>query len=93
MPGANTFFGLAEPIVSPYLSNGNYSGYSATAWYLFGTPSDVAAFGIAYLDGKETPTIETADTDFNTLGTQHRGYFDFAVCQIDEKGAVKAAGA
>ena len=74
------------------MSNANYSGYSATGWYLFGAPTDVAAFGIAYLDGKETPTIEQADTDFNTLGIQFRGYLDMGVCQIDAAGAIKSSG-
>jgi len=93
VPNASVFFGLYEPIVSPYISNANYSGNSTTQWYLFGSPSDVAAFGIAYLNGQEAPTIESADTDFNTLGMQFRGYIDFGVCQIDSRGAVKSAGA
>ncbi len=92
VPDSNSYKGKYQPQVSPYLSNSNYPGYSATGWYLFGDPGDVAAFGIAYLNGQETPTIEQADADFNTLGIQFRGYLDFGVCQIDAAGAVKSTG-
>lgn len=93
VPNANTFAGLYEPVVTPYLSNAAFTGYSATAWYLWGDPSDVAAFGICYLNGNETPTIEDAPPAPNILGQGWRGYFDFGVCQIDPRGAVKSKGA
>lgn len=93
VPDSNPFKGKYQPQVSAYLSNSNYTGYSATAWYLFGDPADVAAFGIAYLNGQETPTIEQEQADFNTLGIQFRGYQDFGVCQIDKCGGVKSKGA
>jgi phage major head subunit gpT-like protein len=93
VPDGNPYKGKYQPKVVPHLSNSNYTGYSTTAWYLFGRPGDVAAFGIAYLGGIEAPTIESADTDFNTLGFQWRGYLDFGVCQVDHHGAVKSAGA
>jgi hypothetical protein len=91
VPDGNPFKGKYQPMVTPYLSNANYPGYSANAWYLFGDPS-LAAFGIAFLDGRESPTIEQKDADFNTLGVQYRGYHDFGVCQIDKCGGVKAKG-
>lgn len=93
VPNASVFYGLYEPICSPYISNENFPGYTTTQWYLFGAPSDVAAFGIAYLNGAENPVIESGEADFNTLGVQFRGYIDFGVCQIDHRGAVMSAGA
>lgn len=92
VPDSNPYKGKYQPQVSPYLSNANYSGYSATGWYLFGDPGDVAAFGIAYLNGQESPIIEQADADFNTLGIQFRAYLDMGVCQIDAAGAIKSSG-
>jgi hypothetical protein len=92
VPNASVFFGLYEPIVSPYLSNENFSGYSATGWYLFGSPSDVAAFGIAYLSGQDGPIVEQVDPPSNVLGIHWRGYQDFGVCQIDPRGAVMSSG-
>ncbi len=92
-PAGNPHANKYQPLVVPHLSNANYSGYSATAWYLFGDPSDVAAFGVAYLNGVESPTVESDDAPFNTLGMQFRGYLDFGVCQIDYRGGVMSAGA
>lgn len=90
---ANIHAGKYEPLVSPYLSAAGMTGYSTTAWYLFGDPADVPAFGIAYLDGVETPVIEDAPLQSDILGKAWRGYIDFGVCQIDHRGAVKSKGA
>lgn len=81
-----------QVIASPYLSNENYAGASADAWYLFGQPGVVDTFEIGYLRGKRTPTVEVADTDFNTLGKQFRVYFDVGVREQDFRGMMKSAG-
>jgi hypothetical protein len=91
---ANSFYGLYEPLVAPWIgSEGGLTGVSDTHYYLFGDPRDVAAFGIAYLDGIEQPTIEQVEQPANVLGVAMRGYLDFGVCQIDHRGAVRSAGA
>lgn len=92
-PDGNPYRAKYQPLVVPHLSNDSYTNNSSTGWYLFGRPSDVAAFGVAYLNNVEAPTIETAEADFSTLGMQFRGYLDFGVCQIDSKGGVMSAGA
>jgi len=79
-------------VTSPYLSNSNYTGNSALAWYLWGNPAVVDTFEIGYLRGKRTPTIERGDTDFNTLGIQFRVYFDLGVREQDFRGIVKMKG-
>ena len=81
------------PVVSPYLSNSNFTGYSSTAWYLVGDPQDVPAFEIAYLNGVEQPTVEEVPVAANVLGKAFRGYFDFGVAEQDPRGAVKSKGA
>ncbi len=93
VPNRNVHAGKYVPVVSPYLSNTSYTGYSTTAWYLLGDPADVACFGIAYLNGNERPTIEEVDVNNDTLGKAWRGYFDFGVCQVDKRGGVKSTGA
>ena len=93
IPGSNTFFGLAEPAVSPYLSNANYSGNSAASWYLFTAADDVAAFGIGYLNGMEAPIVEHVPNAPENLGWCFRAWTDFGVCQLDYRGAVMSAGA
>ena len=91
-PGVNPHAGKWKPVASPYLNAQGISGGSAKAWYLFANPADVAAIEIAYLRGKRTPTIESGETDFNTLGMQWRGYFDFGVAMQDSRAAVKSKG-
>ena len=77
---------------SPYLNAQALAGSSTTAWYLFANPADVAAMEIAYLNGVTTPTIESGETDFNTLGIQWRCFFDFGVAMQDFRAAIRADG-
>ena len=77
---------------TPYLNTQSIIGGSSTAWYLFANPADIAAIELAYLRGKRTPTIESGETDFNTLGMKWRGYFDFGISMQDSRAAVKVAG-
>jgi len=91
-PAANPHVGKWKPVATPYLNSQGFTGSSAKAWYLFANPADVAAIEIAYLRGKRTPTIESGDTDFNTLGMQWRGYFDFGVAMQDFRAAIKSKG-
>ncbi len=92
-PANNPHAGKWQPLATPYLNSQGMSGGSATAWYLFADPADVAAMEIAYLRGQRTPTIESGETDFDTLGMKWRGYFDFGVAMQDYRAAVKSAGA
>lgn len=93
VPNTNVFANKYMPLVSTYLSNANMSGYSTTAWYLLADPMDVATIEVAFLNGQRSPTVESADADFNVLGIQMRGYFDFGVSKQDYRGGVRANGA
>lgn len=93
VPNRNTHAGKYRPVVSPYLSNTGYTGYSTTAWYLLADPLDLAVIEVCFLNGVEAPTVETADADFNTLGIQMRGYFDFGVNKQEPRGGIKSKGA
>ena len=42
-------------------------------------PNDLPVIEAAFLNSQQTPTVERADADFNVLGIQFRGYFDFGV--------------
>ena len=93
-PDKNIWAGRYEPLISPYLNNTTFhASASATAWYLFADPADIAAFGIAYLNGQENPTVEEVPLSGEFLGKAWRGYIDLGVCQIDPCGAVKSTGA
>lgn len=76
---ANTFVGKYRPIVAPQLSDSSITGYSTTAWYLLGDRAMGSPMVVSFLNGNETPTVEEAEADFNTLGIQFRGYHDFGV--------------
>jgi len=89
-PASNPHAGKFRPVATPYLSLPSIPGGSPTDWYLFADPGDVSAVEIAYLRGKRAPTIESAETNFNTLGVQYRGFFDFGASLQDPRAAVKA---
>lgn len=87
---SNPHVGDFEPLISPWLETSSLTGYSTSTWYLLADPSDVAALEIAYLNGQQSPTIESGDVDFNQLGMQWRCYFDFGVSYQDYRAAVRA---
>jgi hypothetical protein len=90
---ANIFSGRYRPVKSVFLNDSTITGYSATGWYLLRDPKAGAAVVVSFLDGVETPTVESADADFNTLGIQFRGYHDFGVDQAEYLCGVKSKGA
>lgn len=79
----NTFANKYTPIVANQLSDTSITGYSTTAWYLLGDKSQGSPVVVSFLNGQETPTVESADADFNTLGIQFRGYHDFG-CDLGD---------
>jgi len=85
----NPFQGRFKVESSPYMALASMAGYSATTWYMLADPASLPAFQVAYLQGRRAPTIETADTEFSTLGIQMRCFFDFGVSEIDYRGCVK----
>ncbi|MEQ9616657.1 MAG: Mu-like prophage major head subunit gpT family protein [Phycisphaerales bacterium] len=89
---SNPHAGKFTVVSTPYLNAQAITGGSALAWYLFADPADIAALEVAYLRGKRVPTIESGDTNFNTLGVQWRGFFDFGVSVQDSRAAVKVKG-
>lgn len=91
-PVSNPHQGKFRVEVSRYLGNAKFPGFSAKAWYLLAEPTDLPVIEVAFLNGQEAPTIETAEADFNVLGVQMRGYHDFGVALQDPRGGVKAKG-
>jgi phage major head subunit gpT-like protein len=91
-PVANPHQGKFRAEVSRYLSNSSYTGNSEKAWYLLSDPADLPVIEVAFLNGQESPTIETAQADFNVLGIQMRGFHDFGVSLQDPRGGVRAKG-
>lgn len=61
------------------------------AWYLAAAPGVIPGIEITYLNGKDTPTMET-QVDFNTLGIKHRIYMDVGVNILDFRAFYKSTG-
>lgn len=90
----NTHAGKYAPIVATELSDSAYTGYSATAFYLLGDKGEVGSpVVVSFLNGQESPTVETSDADFDTLGVQFRGYHDFGCDQAEYLAGIKSKGA
>ena len=69
------------------------TGQSNTRWYLESDPNDRAAMGVAFLNGQQMPTVESAETDFSTLGTQMRAFSDWGVGMEETVASVMSDGA
>ena len=88
-PTANAFMGLLEVVVDPRLSNSTYTGHSTTTWYLAADPNTCDTIEVAFLNGKQTPTVERFESDPNTLGIVYRVYIDAGVKALDWRGLAK----
>lgn len=90
---ANTFAGKYKPIIANQLSDTAFTNSSSTAFWLLGDKGMGAPAVASFLNGAETPTVENADADFNTLGVQFRGYHDFGVDMAEYLGSLRSKGA
>ncbi len=88
----NIYAGRYEPQTSPYWATPASRLGQLHGLVLVGEPADVAAFGVAYLNGQSQPVVEDVALSGEFLGNAWRGYLDFGVCQIDHRGAVKSTG-
>ncbi len=86
----NIFNNRFRPVVVPELSNSSFTGYSATDWWMLPNPAILASASVVFLNGVQTPVIESADVDFNVLGIQFRGYHDFGVQMTEHRATVAA---
>ena len=81
-PSTNVFAGRYQVVSSSYLTD-------ASDYYLLASPADLATMEVAFLNGQQSPVVETADANFNTLGVQMRGFWDVGVGQAEYLGGVK----
>lgn len=80
----NVMRGLLAPITSQFLGSG-------TAYWLFN--STFPLVDVAFLNGRTTPIVETAEADFSQLGIQMRCYFDYGAAAGELKAALYSTGA
>jgi len=86
---SNPHAGKYRPVKSRYLSNPKYTGYSADDYYLLADPKVLPVMQICFLDGKETPYVESSAAEFDTLGISWRAFFDFGATKAEPKAGVK----
>jgi len=89
VPGRNVHRGTLELAVETRLSNTSYSGYSTTTWFLMGSPGDVDTVLVAFLNGKQEPTLERFNPGPNVMGVIFRVYIDAGVKAVDFRGMQK----
>ena len=85
-PQANVLAGKFDIVSSAYLS-------STSTWWLCADPNDLPTMEVGFLNGQRQPTVEQAEADFDVLGIQVRGYYDFGVSKGEPRGAYRMATA
>lgn len=88
----NLYANKYRPVKVHQLSDSSYTGYSATAWYLLRNPAILAAIVVSFLNGSQSPTVESADASFDRLGVDFRGYHDFGCDQAEWLCGIRARG-
>lgn len=83
-PQVNVLAGKFVIIESAYLS-------SSTTWWLAADPNDLPTMEVGFLNGQQQPTVEQAEADFDTLGIQVRGYYDFGVSKAESRACYRNA--
>jgi phage major head subunit gpT-like protein len=85
-PQANVLAGKFTIVDSAYLT-------SSSTWWLLADPADLPTMEVGFLNGQRQPTVEQAEADFDTLGIQVRGYFDFGVSKAESRACYRMATA
>jgi hypothetical protein len=92
VPNRNIWAGKFKQATSVYLSNGQISGGSATAYYLLAKPEDLPVIEIGFLRGAVAPTIQQVQPDADDLGIVMRGWWDYGVRKQVAQAGVKVTG-
>jgi len=92
-PSGNSFAGEYRVLSTPYIANSAFTGFSTVKWYMLCNPQRLSMIETCFLNGKQSPTVESAEAAFNTLGVQMRGYHDFGCNKQEYRSAVQGSGA
>lgn len=85
--------GVVNPLMNSMqvISDAELDAIDSAAWYLAADPMLMDTIEVTYLNGQQTPTIES-QIAFDTLGIRYRIYMDYGVTVLDTKGLYKNAG-
>ena len=86
-PAASYGLGI---VTVPQLSDTTYGGAaSSTTWYLSNDANRLAAFEIAFLNGRQAPVLRQQDLTIGRLGIAFDGHIDFGVAAEDWRGMMR----
>lgn len=77
-------FAFLKPIVSPHIS--------AKKWFLICNPMAMDTVEVAFLDGRDTPTLYQRENDGDILGRTFVGYLDIGAKALEYRGMHYNAG-
>lgn len=88
-----THYGVTNPLQGSLqiISDAELDLIDSNAWYLLADQGIMDTIEVTYLNGVQTPTIES-QVAFDTLGIRYRIYMDYGVSVLDPKGLYKNAG-
>lgn len=80
-------------VVAPdYMEETTYGGFD-TQWHLIANPNELPCIQSAFLDGNQSPTMESVEVDADRLGVGIRGVWAFGVRRQERRGRVTMKGA
>ena len=89
----NPVAGLFKLVVANYLKSTRLSANASdTTYYLLSDKDATPAIELAFLNGQESPIIESAQADFDQYGIQFKGCTSFGVKKQDNRGILKVTG-
>ena len=92
-PVDNPHAGLFKLSISSYLSTAfSIANADDLACWLLADPAVLPLIRVLFLNGQQTPTVQSSDADFDTLGFQHRGWWAYGVANEEYRGGVYATG-
>ncbi len=78
-----------EVVSEARLSNSSFTNYSTTTWYMSADPKQADTVEVAFLNGRQQPTLETFKADPTTLGIIQRCFFDATAKALDARSLQK----
>jgi hypothetical protein len=80
-----------KPVVQNRLSDAAFTGHSDKEWYLFG--AQLKPMIVTFLNGQQTPTIESKEIEATRLGIALVGYHDFGCDHAEYLAGIKSKAA
>jgi hypothetical protein len=84
----NVLQGLLSVIGEPLLSDSTLTGYSATTWYLSGSPAEIDTIEVGFLNGRKVPTVNMMPKA-SDMYIEFESYIDVGVAAQEFRGLQK----